>query len=95
MRIIDEALLQEFRYVWQCEFCNRSTPGCDPHHIFSRGAGRLDIRENIVSLCRKCHQLNHDGKITRAELLDIVARREHTTAAKIVAKVYRLRRKRK
>ena len=51
MKLIDEALLDRFRHAERCEWCGKKTPqGCDPAHIFSRGAGRVDIAGNLVSL---------------------------------------------
>lgn len=80
MRIVDNDLLAEFRAAWRCEHCGRATPsGCDPAHIFARGRGnafRMDVRENLVSLCRECHIRNHAGKSpTKDELLAIAGRR--------------------
>ncbi len=94
MKVIDSQLLKRVKEAVRCEWCHRPTPdGADPHHIHSRGAGRLDIRENLCSLCRWCHSSNHNGKEpTRAQLLDMVAKREGTTAEAIVEKVHRLRR---
>ena len=92
MRIVDDALLAEFRAAWRCEVCGKPTPsGCDPMHCFSRGAGRLDIRQNLLAGCRSCHQANPDGR----KLLAIVAKREGTTVEAIKALVYRLRRTRR
>ena len=97
MKIVDEALLDEFRSARKCEFCRERTPrGADPAHIFSRGAGRVDIRENLVALCRNCHLENHAGKMPgRSALLAIAAMREVTTADAITEKVYWIRRTRK
>jgi predicted restriction endonuclease len=45
-----------FDYVTQeeipCEACTR--PGNDIHHIHGRGEGK-DVIENLMALCRKCH----------------------------------------
>ena len=80
MRIVDDALLQEFRAAWKCEWCNKPTPsGCDPHHLFARGmggGGRLDVRINLISLCRECHTDLHDGKIGRDQLAVVIVERE-------------------
>lgn len=64
-----------------CERCRRPAFG-EPHHIFTRGAGGPDIKENLIQLCT-CHDLAHRGKIPRQELMEIVARREGTTADEI------------
>lgn len=98
MKIIDEALLQSCRGPGPCEVCGKMCRVREPLHIFSRGAGRVDITENILAVgstlgwqCQ-CHTKAHAGKISRAELLEISARRHGTTAAEIEAEVYRLRR---
>ncbi len=64
----------------------------DPHHIFSRGAGRLDIRKNLLSVCRACHLRIHAGHITKLDLLGVVARRERCTVGAIAEEIDRLRR---
>ena len=80
MNIIDEALLNEFRWPGLCEWCKTPRDRRHPHHIFSRGMGgkqRLDIRINLVGLCPRCHVSHHDGnRPSRAELLVLVAKRE-------------------
>ena len=49
-------------------------PGCyharpsftlDPHHIIPRARLRLDIKENLLTVCIRCHALLH------ANLLDV------------------------
>lgn len=47
-----------------------------PHHVFSRGAGWLDIRCNICRLCVICHNKVHDGNIDDFTVLKNVAERE-------------------
>jgi hypothetical protein len=82
--IIDKALLAEFRSPGYCEKCFLPCFwGRDPHHLFGRGMGggkRFDYRLFLLSLCRFCHDDAHAGKITRAELVAIVAAREGVTA---------------
>ena len=96
MKIIDEQLLQEFREKTSCEWCKRRIfTGLQPHHIFTRGAGRLDIRCNLVALCIVCHGEVHAGVIMREDLLTIVAVREGTPQDEIEREIYRLRRLRK
>jgi hypothetical protein len=91
VRIVDEKLLASFRGGW-CEWC-RTAVAVHAHHLYSRGAGRCDVRENVVSLCAVDHANTHNGKSpTREQLLELVAAREGTTAAKIVTKIQRLRR---
>ena len=74
MRIVDEQMLQRFRTAPRCEIC-RKVKLIEPHHIHTRGAGRLDISCNLISLCRECHSCidNAHGK---AMCLAYVAKRE-------------------
>lgn len=93
MVVIDEELLVEFRAARRCELCRRATPnGTDPHHCFSRGAGRIDHAFNLISLCRDCHCRIHGGGLARERLLEIVAAREGTTVEAIREEIWRLRR---
>lgn len=102
MKVIDKKLLAEFRTPGPCEFCGIYCKVREPAHIYSVGAGRLDIRENLVALgstrlflCT-CHSDSHAGcRPTRIDLLEIAARREGTTPEEITEKVYRLRRETK
>ena len=95
MKIIDEVLLDEFRTAPRCEWCGRATPGgCEPHHDFARGRGggfRLDIRINLLALDRWCHNRAHAGKISRKQLLAVIAVREHRPAEEIELEIRRLR----
>ena len=94
MIITNELLLDEFRAKVECAWCGRRTlQGCHPHHIFSRGAGRLDVRINIVNLCWRCHFDHHNGlRPLRCDLLAVVAARENVLQPDIKAVVYLLRR---
>jgi len=90
---VSNELLREFTYARHCELCLMPTPGgAHPHHVHSRGAGRLDIKINLISLCPDCHRRFHDGHIDRKTLLEIVALREKTTVEAIEDEIYRLRR---
>lgn len=56
MKLVNEDLLDTFRKAPRCEYCLApNIHGLDPAHIYSRGAGRVDIPENLVALCRRCH----------------------------------------
>lgn len=87
MKILDEAMLLEFRCKPMCEHCGRRTQtGLDPHHIIAKGMGganRMDVLLNLVALCRQCHMQVHDGHISRTTLLGIVARREDMSATEV------------
>jgi hypothetical protein len=91
MKLIDKSLIASFRGSI-CEWC-LYVAASEGHHIFSKGAGRVDIRGNLVSLCRLCHTKAHAGHSpTREQLLTVAARREKTTAEAITAEVQRIRR---
>lgn len=90
MIIKDEDLLDEFRQARRCEVCKKARI-TDPHHIFAKGVGgggRLDIAENMLAACRKCHMLIHDGHIKRKRILEIVAAREKKSIDDITGLVY-------
>lgn len=97
MRVVNEELLAEFREARHCGWCQkplRHAPHV--HHIFSKGAGRLDIRVNLIPLggpadCN-CHGATHDGNIEDFSLLAVVAQREGVNQDTIRDVVYRLRR---
>lgn len=92
MRIVNECLLTDFRRRLACELCGKPMPyGCDPHHVFSRGAGRLDIVENLVSLDRECHNQVHSGVVSCQTLLEHIAKRERISTSAIESIIYYLR----
>lgn len=77
MKIVNKELLDEVR-KGSCELCGCGGP-CDPHHLFERGAGggnRLDVRWNLIALCRECHQAVQGQKSRLWELCFLVIRRE-------------------
>lgn len=90
MRILNPDLLADFRGP-ACEWCKLSRP-TDAAHLFSRGAGHLDIRANLIGLCRECHCGSHSGTPTKADLMAIVAAREKCLQADIQDVVWFLRR---
>ncbi len=93
MKLERPDVLDLFRRAEWCEWCGEATPGgCDPAHVYSRGAGQVDIRLNVVSLCRTCHSKEHNGNITKAELLAVVARREGVKVETIGKVVQAIRR---
>ena len=61
--------MKYFDYVVQseimCECCQR--PANDIHHISGRGEGK-NVIENLIALCRRCHVLEHDEKLSKSEL---------------------------
>lgn len=56
-----------------CEFCGK--PAVDIHHINRRGylgnnKGQADYIENLIAVCRDCHNKCHDNMYTKQEQLD-------------------------
>lgn len=97
MIVKDETLLAQFR-IGPCEWCGKRG-ATEAHHIFTRGMGcgrRLDVRINLIGLCRVCHALTHNGaEPTKWDLLAIVARREGMVQDgqnKLIAEIRRLMR---
>lgn len=94
MPIKDEDCLQQFRDKFKCERCGRRTT-VEPHHVTSRGFGggmRLDVLLNLAALCRDCHQLHHDGKLPKGEIVAVVARREGLTPEQWWEAIWAMRR---
>lgn len=46
-----------------CEACGREA--VDVHHIQGRGKGK-DVIENLIGLCRRCHDLAHGEKLSKS-----------------------------
>lgn len=75
MMLIDERLLRMIRAEKRCACCGK--PGMvQAAHIMSKGAGRVDIRGNILPMRLECHRQEHDGNKSKDELLVISGRRE-------------------
>lgn len=95
MIIKDEKVLDLFRGPGVCEWCMRFRYSRDAAHIFARGLGgghRLDVLENLVSLCRDCHQVSHAGKSpTRKDMLALVCKREGVTYEQVLATLWKMR----
>jgi hypothetical protein len=94
VKIIDEPLLHEFRCKPWCEHCKYTSMGMlEPHHLRGKGMGgwsRFDVKYNLIALCRFCHQSYHDGRIDKAKLMAIVARRERVTVEELEEMLRRL-----
>ena len=96
MNIKSKKVLDSFISPGRCEFCETPCLERERHHIFTRGAGHLDLRCNIIMLggafrCG-CHKRFHDGNICRAEFLTVVAARDNTTVEAIETLIYLVRR---
>lgn len=64
----DGGCLYGFYEGGQCQF------GFDPHHIVPRSMGGDDVSENIITLCRKHHDMAEERLIPRELLQEIVER---------------------
>jgi len=59
---LQESKLRHFGTAYSCEKCG-GLYHLAWHHIKTRGAGGGDEKENLMCLCRKCHNLKHAGLI--------------------------------
>jgi 5-methylcytosine-specific restriction endonuclease McrA len=46
----------------------------DPHHIVFKSAGGVDEKENLITLCRRHHNMAQARRISETELFDILTR---------------------
>jgi 5-methylcytosine-specific restriction endonuclease McrA len=46
------------RDQWRCQSCG-ATAGLEVHHMTSRGRLGDNVEENLITLCRRCHQKIH------------------------------------
>ena len=57
--------------IIMCEACGKQGridgSGFDLHHINGRGKGK-DVIENLILLCRRCHNKAHELTLTKEEL---------------------------
>ena len=53
----------------KCEVC--AAKSSDIHHIIYKSQGGSNDIENLIALCRDCHNAAHDCKITKDYLFDI------------------------
>jgi 5-methylcytosine-specific restriction endonuclease McrA len=55
---------------WRCRCCgNRQM--LDPHHVIYQSAGGGHGLENLLTLCRNCHDAEHAGRL-RIEVVRIL-----------------------
>lgn len=58
-------------YIREQWCCCCGTPGSDPHHVKTRGAGGQD-EKNLVPLCRICHTTVHTrGRVTFERMMGV------------------------
>lgn len=99
MRIINQPLIESFRTPGPCRWCHKDVRMLCAAHIFSKGAGRVDLRCNLVQLgmdplkdC-SCHHDSHMGlKPTFEDLLAISAEDHKCRTEDIHQVVYFIRR---
>jgi len=57
-------------------FCTDPNDGCqfglDPHHVVKRSQGGDDVAENVITLCRKHHDLAEQNRIAPVALAQIL-----------------------
>lgn len=90
MKIVDDKTLDVARRRERCEWC-RSFCTPQPHHVFTRGAGQLDVPFNIVALCFVCHDRHHYSSLTgkgrkadKAAFLEKIAERDGWSSGEAV-----------
>jgi hypothetical protein len=97
MRIVDEAILKEFR-GGVCEWCKMAV-AVHAHHLFSKGSGRVDCRFNICGICAKCHFNAHNANTGNPscrpsflDLLKLISRREKIDPELLIDRIRELQR---
>jgi hypothetical protein len=101
MKYHDEKVLEAFRTKPKCEWCGLVLFGwrrAEPHHVFARGMGdafRMDIPENLIALCWRCHGMAECGDLPRLSVLTMIARRQGVNYDDLVLFLQRLRHARK
>jgi len=60
-----------------CEHCGKKA--VDIHHIIYRSHGGADNIENLIALCRKCHDMAHNNELTKGDLMMLHRRRMGAT----------------
>ncbi len=99
MKIIDLAIMAQFRMKSLCEFCGCYARQIEVHHCFGRGHGggtRIDHPYNLIALCgaydRDCHGRAQRYVIKRSSILAVISKREDVPVADLVDFIYRARR---
>lgn len=55
-RLIPHKLYQKLKHITRCEICNKKIILPEIHHIIPVKNGGLNIRENLLALCKECHE---------------------------------------
>ncbi len=67
----------------QCEIISCGKQAVDIHHVIPRSKfgkkrkAEQDHISNLIALCRNCHNLAHDNKISKEELTEIITKRSN------------------
>ena len=64
---LKKAVLERDRY--RCRWCGRTNAKVDPHHIRYRRGESDDVEENLISLCRRCHDFVHGTPNVKREII--------------------------
>ena len=57
-----EAIRNRDNYT--CQFCGKKHTRLEVHHIIFRSQGGTDDEDNLITLCKSCHDEIHNGTIT-------------------------------
>ena len=59
--------------ICYCEACGRGgrvdKGGFDIHHIIYKSQGGKDEIDNLILLCRRCHDMAHNGELNKDNLI--------------------------
>ena len=60
-----------------CEHCGKKA--VDIHHIVYRSQGGKDEIDNLIALCRKCHDMAHNEELIKGDLMLLHRRKGAST----------------
>ena len=60
-----EAVLHRDKYT--CQICGKKHTRLEVHHIIYRSQGGTNDEDNLITLCKDCHDALHDGQIVLAK----------------------------
>jgi hypothetical protein len=99
MKIVNTPLIESYRTGGPCRWCNKKVRMRCAAHIFSKGAGQVDIKCNLVQLGMDaltdcpCHTYSHNGHPpTFDDLLAISAKDHRRRPEDIVQLIHFIRR---
>lgn len=74
-RILVAKVFARDGYRCRNPYCRRAKPPLDPHHVIPRSQGGPDTLENVVTLCRSCHDAVTDARL---RLTGTIEAEQHT-----------------